>query len=128
MTSSKPSYLPKAPPPVTITLEVRASTYELESGAPKYSAHNTDQRKKAESPNWYGRDISITVEEHGTSQVAQMVKTLSAMWETWVQSLSGEDPLEKEMATQSSILAWRLPWTEEPGGLQPMGSERVGHD
>ena len=57
-----------------------------------------------------------------------MVKTLSAMWETWVQSLSGEDPLEKETATQSSILAWRLPWTEGPGGLQPMWSERVGHD
>ena len=57
-----------------------------------------------------------------------MVKTLSAMWETWVQSLSGEDPLEKETATQSSILAWRLPWTEEPGGQQPMWSERVGHD
>ena len=59
MTSSKPSYLPKAPTPVTITLGVRASTYELGSGAPKYSAHNTDQRKIAESPNWYGRDMSI---------------------------------------------------------------------
>ena len=46
----------------------------------------------------------------------------------WVQSLGQEDSLEKEMATQSSILAWRIPWTEEPGGLQSMGSQRVGHD
>jgi len=46
----------------------------------------------------------------------------------WVQSLGGEDPLEKEMTTCSSILAWKIPWTEEPGGLQSMGSQRVGHD
>ena len=50
------------------------------------------------------------------------------MRETQVQSLGQEDPLEKEMATHSSILAWRIPWTEEPGGLQSMGSQRVGHD
>jgi len=50
------------------------------------------------------------------------------MWETWVLSLGQEDPLEKEMATHSSILAWRIPWTEEPSGLQSMGSQRVGHD
>ena len=50
------------------------------------------------------------------------------MQETWVRSLGWEDPLEKEMATHSSILAWRIPWTEEPGGLQSMGSQRVGHD
>ena len=48
--------------------------------------------------------------------------------ENWAQSLGREDPLEKEMATQSSILAWRIPWTEEPGRLQSMGSQRVGHD
>ena len=48
--------------------------------------------------------------------------------ETWVQSLDQEDPLEKEMATHSSILAWGIPWTEEPGGLQTMGLQRVGHD
>ena len=48
--------------------------------------------------------------------------------ETQVQSLGQQDPLEKRMATHSSILAWRIPWTEEPGGLQPMGSQRVGHD
>ena len=62
------------------------------------------------------------------SQVAQIVKNLSAMWETQVQSLGQEDPLEKGMATHSSILAWRIPWTEEPGGLQSKGSQRVGHD
>ena len=57
-----------------------------------------------------------------TSLVAQMVKYLPAMWETWVQSLGQEDPLEKEMATHSSIHAWKIPWTEEPGRLQSMGS------
>ena len=62
------------------------------------------------------------------SLVAQMVKNLPAMQETGVQSLGQEDPLEKEIATHSSILAWRIPWTEEPGGLQSMGSQRVGHD
>ena len=57
-----------------------------------------------------------------------MVKNLLAMRETWVRSLGGEDPLEKGMATYSNILAWRIPWTEEPGGLQTMGSQRVRHD
>ena len=60
--------------------------------------------------------------------MAQTVKNLLAMKETWVQSLGQEDPLEKGMATHSSILAWRIPWTEEPGGLQSMGLQRVGHD
>ena len=59
--------------------------------------------------------------------VAQTVKTLPAMQETQVQSLGGEDALEKEKASQSSILAWVIPWTEEPGGIQAMGSQRVGH-
>ena len=57
-----------------------------------------------------------------------MVKNPTAKQETWVQSLGREDPLEKEMATHSSILAWRIPWTEEPGKLQSMGSQRVGHN
>ena len=57
-----------------------------------------------------------------------MVKNLPAKKETWVQPLDWEDPLEKEMAIHSSILAWRIPWTEEPGGLQSIGSQRVGHD
>ena len=63
-----------------------------------------------------------------TSLVAQMLKRLPTMRETWVQSLGREDLLEKEMATHSSILAWKIPWTEEPGRLQSMGSQRVGHD
>ena len=57
-----------------------------------------------------------------------MKKHLPEMLETRVQSLVWEDPLEKEMATDSSVLAWRIPWTEEPGGLQSMGSHRVEHD
>ena len=56
-----------------------------------------------------------------------MVKNLPALWETQVQSLDGQDPLEKGMATHFSILAWRIPWTEEPGRLQSMGSQRTGH-
>ena len=60
--------------------------------------------------------------------MAQMVKHLLAMQETQVRSLGQKDPLEKEMATQSSILAWKIPWTEEPGRLYSMGSQRVGHD
>ena len=59
------------------------------------------------------------------SLVAQMVKDLSAMLENWVQSLGQEDPLEKGVATHSSILAWRIPWAEKPGGLQSMGSEEL---
>ena len=62
------------------------------------------------------------------SPVAQMVNNPPAMKETRVRSLGQEDPLEKGMATRSSILAWRIPWTEEPGGLQSMGSQRVGHN
>ena len=62
------------------------------------------------------------------SLVAQSLKHLPAMWETWIRSLGHEDPLEKEMATHSSILAWRIPWTEEPSWLQSTGSQRVGHD
>ena len=60
--------------------------------------------------------------------VAQSVKNLPAVQETWVGSLAWEDPLEKEMATYSSILGWKISWTWEPGGLQSMGSQRVGHD
>ena len=60
--------------------------------------------------------------------MAQIVKNLPAMKETWVQSLGWKDPLEKEMATHSRILAWKIPWTEEPGRPQFMGSQRVRHD
>ena len=60
--------------------------------------------------------------------VAQTLKRLPTKWETRVRSLDKEDPLEKEMETHSSILAWKIPWTEDPGRLQSMGSQRVGHD
>ena len=60
--------------------------------------------------------------------MAQTVKHLPVMQETQVRSLGGEDPLEKEMATHSSILAWKIPWAEDPGWLQTMGSQRAGHD
>ena len=60
--------------------------------------------------------------------MAQMVQCLSAMQETWVRSLGWEDPLKKEMVPHSSTLAWKIPWTEEPGRLLSMGSQRFGHD
>ena len=62
------------------------------------------------------------------SQVSQKVNHLPAMWETRVRSLGQDNPLEKEMASHSSILAWKITWTEEPGRLQSVGSQRVGHD
>ena len=70
----------------------------------------------------------MVVGQDWASLVAHTVKNLPAMQESWVQSLGQEDPLKKEMATHSSIRAQRVPWTEEPGGLQSMGLQRVGHD
>ena len=75
------------------------------------------------SPKYISLNISTRA-----SLVAQMVKTLPAKWETWVQSLGWEDTLEKKTATHSTTLAWRIPWTEEPGRLQSMGLQTVGHD
>ena len=72
--------------------------------------------------------FALLIACNGASLVAQSVKNLPAVQETQIQSLGWEDPLEKEMATHSSILAWKISWTEEPGGLQSMGSQRVGHD
>ena len=74
------------------------------------------------------RNFSRLTAEWLRTLVAQMVKNPPAMQETWVQSLGWEDPLKKGMATHSSILAWRIPWTEEPGRLQSMGLQRVGHN
>ena len=65
---------------------------------------------------------------NGASLVAQIVKRLPAVPETWVLSVGWEDPLEKKMATHSSVLAWKIPQTEEPGGLQSMGLQRIRHD
>ena len=73
--------------------------------------------KKVSTPQNY--DLAVL----WTSLVAQMVKCLPTMWKTWVLSLSQEDPLDKKMATHSSTLAWKIPWTEEPGKLQSMGSQ-----
>ena len=72
--------------------------------------------------------MEINFLKNMASLVAQMVKHLSTMRETWVQSLGWEDPLEKEMATHSRTIAWKTPWTEEPGRLQSMGSQRVWHN
>ena len=72
--------------------------------------------------------LTLILDTSLASLVAQRVKRLPEMYETWVRSLGQEDPLEKEMATHSSTLAWKTPLTEEPGGLQSMGSQRVGHD
>ena len=70
----------------------------------------------------------LIVDSHCPTKVAQRLKSLPATQETWVRSLGREDPLEKEMATHSTIFAWRIPWTEEPGGLQSTGSQRIGQD
>ena len=72
--------------------------------------------------------IHTILAKRRASLVVQTVKHLPVMWETHVQSLGWKDPLDKEMTTHSSIFAWRIPWIEEPGGLQSMGSQRVGHD
>ena len=74
------------------------------------------------------RWFRIEYHDYWASLVAHSVKNLPAVQETWVRSLGWEDPLEKEMATHSSILAWKISWTEEPGGLQSMGSQRAGDD
>ena len=72
--------------------------------------------------------IYFYLTQNRASLIAQLIKNLPAMQETWVRSLGWEDSLEKEMATHFSILAWRIPGTEEPGGLQSMGLQRVRHD
>ena len=78
--------------------------------------------------SWNVRLFAVATSISRDSLVAQMVKRLPVMRETWVRSLGRDDPLEKEMATHSSILAWKIPWTEEPGRLQSMGLQRVRHD
>ena len=83
--------------------------------------------------HWYiskegDKRLKVLPQHLGASLVAQMVNNLPAVQEIWVWFLGQEDPLEKGVATHYSILAWRIPWTEEPGSLQPMGSQRVGHD
>ena len=83
--------------------------------------------EQTESQNFLAFYLKACIGIYWASLVALRLKRLSPMWETLVQSLGWEDPLEKEIATHSSILAWRIPWTEEPGRLQSTGSQRVGH-
>ena len=95
--------------------------------------HNLDPHEKVFHPgpfclaSWF-TDPHFTIGLCRVSQVAQMINSLPAMQETWVGSLGWEDPLEKEMAPHSSVLARRVLWTEEAGGLWSLGSQRVGHD
>ena len=82
----------------------------------------------SEDMSWPQKYLYLNVKEWRASLVAQMVQNLPTMWDTKVWCLSREDPLEEGMATHSGILAWRIPWTEEPGRLQSTGSQRVRHD
>ena len=89
------------------------------------AAHPSSILGSGRSP---GEGIGYPLQYSWVSLVAQLVKNLPVMWETWVQSLEWEDPLEKGKATHSSILAWRIPGMGEPGGLPSLESHRVGHD
>ena len=97
--------------------------------AGKESACNAgDPSSITGSGRFPGEGMGYPIQYSWVFLIAQMVKNLPAMQETWVQSLGWEDPLEEGMATHSSILDWRIPWTEEPGWLQSMGSQIAGHN
>ena len=106
-------------------MQVRKQQLELDMEQPTGSKSGKEYIKAV-----YYHPVYLTCMQSISSGglVAQTVKHLSTMWETRVRSLGGEDLLEKEMATHSSTLARKIPWIEEPGGLQSMGSQRVGHD
>ena len=105
------------------------NTYDYDSSVGKESTCNAgDPGSIPGTGKCPGEEIWYPLQYSWASLVAQMLKNLPAMWETWVWSLSPEDPLEEGMATHSSVLAWRIPWTENPGGLQSMESLRVGQD
>ena len=89
--------------------------------------HHTEMPQMLKHPLLFDHFMSLLT-TLWASLVAQLVKNSPAMQETWVRSLGREDPLEKKMATHSSILIWRILWTDESGGLQSMGSQRVRHD
>ena len=104
-------------------MESKYGTHE-----PPYKTETDSRTQRADLrlPRGWGKEEGQTGRRVGrASLVAQMVKNQPAMQETWVRSLGWEDPLEEGMATHSSILAWRIPWTEEPGRLQSMGLQRV---
>ena len=114
---------------VTLFLSVYYILSDPDSSVGKKSACNAgDPGSIPGSGRSTGEGIDYPLQYSWASLVAQLVKNPPAMWETWVRSLGWEDPLEKGMATHSSILAWRIPWTEEHGWLQSVGSQRVGHD
>ena len=94
-------------------------------GVPKSRIRLRDS-KQQQQQQWFRNKIYLTLRKD--SLVAQMIKSLPSVWETWVWPLGQDDPLEKEMATYSSTLAWKIPWMKEPGSLQSMGSQRVGHN
>ena len=120
--------------PITNLLLIPRASY-LSQQSPTFLALGTSfikdnfSKDRGQGKGWFQDDSSIL---HllctRASQVAQMVNSLSAMRETWVQSLGWEDPLEKEMATRSNTLAWKILWMEETGRLQTLGSQRVRHD
>ena len=94
-------------------------------GVPKSRIRLRDS-KQQQQQQWFRNKIYLTLRKD--LLVAQMIKSLPSVWETWVWPLGQDDPLEKEMATYSSTLAWKIPWMKEPGSLQSMGSQRVGHN
>ena len=99
------------------------------SSVGKESACNAgDPSLIPESEGFAGKGIGYPLQYSWASLMAQLVKNLPAMRKTWVQFLGWEDPLEGDMASHTSIISWRIPWTEEPGELQSMGSQRVTHD
>ena len=106
----------------------QTQTFELLLKEGNWKCNNLFEERKACDPLIFPCQLGSTRAWRGASLVAQRLKHLPAMWETWVRSLGWEDPLEKEMATHSSILAWRIPWMEEPGGLQSARSQRVVHN
>ena len=100
----------------------------LGSSAGKESTCNADPGLTPGSGRSAGERIGYPLQYSWASLVAQLVKNSSAMWKTRVRSVDWEDPLDMGMATHSTLLAWRIPSTEKPGGLQSMGLQRVGHD
>ena len=105
------------------------------SGAKAQSSAGKESTCNAGDPGWIpglgrsaGEGIGYPLQYSWASLVAQLVKNLPAVWETWVRFLGWKDPLEKEMATHSSTLAWTIPWMEEPDRLWSMGSLRIRHD
>ena len=115
---------PKAgPPPYIFPLQLSFPNFSEHPDFPLMTLHLTISYLPI-----FSLASPFEVRQNPTSLMAQMVKRLSTMRETWVQSLGREDPMEKKMAIHSSTIAWKIPWTEEPGRLQSMGSQRVGHD